>query len=137
MNNDDRQALLLRTCLNEGFKDKPYQDHLGIWTIGHGLTYITPAESREITRLRLLGLENNLLVRYRFLLEAPSPVVSVLVEMAYQMGLTGLNGFVKMLTAIELGDYETAAFEGLDSKWAKQTPNRANRLMAIVRGEAK
>ena len=35
-----------------------------------------------------------------------------------------------MFTALNKGDYETAAKEGLDSKWADQVYNRARRLMA-------
>jgi lysozyme len=54
---------------------------------------------------------------------------SVLISMTYQMGLSGLMKFKKMLAAIESGSFALAANEGLDSKWAKQTPERARRHM--------
>ena len=49
--------------------------------------------------------------------------------MAYQMGVNGVMGFRKMLGAIVNGNYRLAAQEGMDSRWANQTPNRAKRLM--------
>ena len=35
--------------------------------------------------------------------------------------------FKKMKAALERGDFEAAAAEMLDSRWARQTPNRADR----------
>jgi lysozyme len=37
-----------------------------------------------------------------------------------------------MLAALEQGDYETAAKEMLDSKWARQVGDRANRLAKMM-----
>ena len=48
--------------------------------------------------------------------------------MIFNLGLTKLLNFKKFLGAMELGDYETAGKEMLDSRWAKQTPNRAKRM---------
>lgn len=60
---------------------------------------------------------------------------AVLYDMAYQMGITGLLKFKNMLSALKSGDYITAAHELLDSKYAKQTPSRAERNADIIRGE--
>jgi lysozyme len=57
----------------------------------------------------------------------------VLVEMAYQLGISGLLKFAKMHAAIRVNDFVTAHSEGLDSVWAEQTPNRALRLMTRMR----
>jgi len=35
--------LLERILEHEGFSEKPYLDTVGVWTIGHGLTFITAA----------------------------------------------------------------------------------------------
>lgn len=53
---------------------------------------------------------------------------AVLINMHFNMGLTRLKGFIKALTAIERGDYKTAAAEMLDSKWARQVGKRATEL---------
>lgn len=52
----------------------------------------------------------------------------VLLNMAFQMGVTGLLGFKNTLEMVRKGDYDGAARGMLNSKWAKQTPNRAHRL---------
>ena len=58
----------------------------------------------------------------------------VLANMGYQLGVGGLMGFKRMLAALERGDYEAAAREMLDSKWAKRdTPARAGRLAERMR----
>ena len=41
------------------------------------------------------------------------------------MGVEGVQGFSKMIAALQVGDYPRAADEALDSLWAKQTPARA------------
>lgn len=57
----------------------------------------------------------------------------VLVEMCYQMGPGGVETFAKFLDAAMAGDYDTAADEMLDSKWARQTPARARALAKMFR----
>jgi lysozyme len=52
---------------------------------------------------------------------------AILISMAYQLGLTGVSQFQKMWMALSNGDFGLAAKEMLNSKWAKQTPNRAKR----------
>ena len=52
----------------------------------------------------------------------------LIVEMVYQMGAYGVSKFKGMLKALQDEDYKTASVEMLDSRWAKQTPNRANRM---------
>lgn len=54
-------------------------------------------------------------------------------SMAFQMGINGLLKFKRMLAALHAGDYETARREGLDSEWAKQTPERAKRVTDLFK----
>ena len=58
--------------------------------------------------------------------------LGVLIEMCYNLGLSGLAGFKKMLAAVEAGDYKKAAKEMLDSKWAFQVKGRAVELAKIM-----
>jgi len=51
-----------------------------------------------------------------------------LLDMCFQLGLKGLKKFRRMLSAIEKGNFEMAAFECLTSAYAKQTPKRAQRI---------
>ena len=57
----------------------------------------------------------------------------VLMNMIFNLGLPKLLGFKKMLKAIENDDYDGAADEMLDSRWAKQVKGRAVELADIMR----
>lgn len=52
----------------------------------------------------------------------------VLVCMAFQLGMDGLLEFKNTLSLIELGKFNEAAAAMLRSKWATQTPARAQRM---------
>ena len=49
----------------------------------------------------------------------------IIIEMVFQLGRTGVKKFRNMWKALAEHNYIGASFEMLDSKWAKQTPNRA------------
>ena len=52
----------------------------------------------------------------------------ILCEMIFQMGYSGVGKFKNMIKALQNRDYTKASIEMLDSRWAKQTPNRAKEL---------
>ena len=58
----------------------------------------------------------------------------VLIDMAFQMGTSGMLGFTDMINALRAERWYEAANECLDSKYAREdTPNRANRNAEILR----
>lgn len=60
----------------------------------------------------------------------------ILLDMAFNLGTTGLCKFKKMLRALEAGNYSLAAAEMLDSRWAEQVGVRAHELaQKMVLGE--
>lgn len=69
---------------------------------------------------------------YDWYLDSPDDVRDVLVEMAYQLGVSGLLKFKKTLKLITDRKYMEASVEMLDSLWARQTPNRAKKLSKVV-----
>lgn len=78
----------------------------------------------------MMGLKTSL----PFFNDAPEHIRAVLINMAFQMGINGLLKFKKMLRAMEEGDYEKAAMQIEDSKYYKDTPNRARRVMWMCLG---
>lgn len=62
----------------------------------------------------------------------PRGVRLVLVDMAFNLGAPRLAGFRKMLSALERGDFSTAAAEARDSRWFRQVGRRARRNVAII-----
>jgi lysozyme len=49
----------------------------------------------------------------------------IIIEMIFQLGKTGVSKFKNMWKALSELNYVGASYEMLDSRWAKQTPNRA------------
>jgi lysozyme len=56
----------------------------------------------------------------------------IILSMCYQMGVRGVLGFKKMWKALEVEDEAVAQVEMLDSKWARQTPERAERHADVI-----
>lgn len=119
----------------EGSIPYAYQDHLGYWTIGVGILIdkrkgggLRPEEIDYIldNRIRLKAAEVDKALPWAKSLTEPRR--AVLIGMAFQMGLDGLLGFGNTLKLVQAGKYAEAASNMMLSKWAKQTPGRAQRM---------
>lgn len=56
-----------------------------------------------------------------------------LANMCFNLGMPTLKQFKNMLAALEKGDYDAAAKEALDSKWARQVGQRAQKIAQLIR----
>lgn len=124
---------------DEGVVLHAYQDTLGYWTIGSGILIdqrlsggIKDSENDFIIDTRLSKLLNDMDLKLPWLVGKSDGIQRALCNMAWQMGLLGLLKFEGMLTSIKNGDYPTAAKQALDSLWAKETPQRAARIAALI-----
>lgn len=133
-----------RLMIDEGVRLKPYRDSVGNLTIGvgHLLTTGELAQYQNgITIKTARALLDQDLAFHRAALFRHVPVArtlddvrqSVLVNMAFNLGIEKLQGFKQMLAALERRDYASAAHEMLNSKWAKQVGKRAKRLADEMR----
>ena len=61
---------------------------------------------------------------------------TVLISMAYQLGVSGLLKFKNMIAAIKADDWDLAALEAIDSRWYNQTTQRAVRHAKILSGQS-
>lgn len=77
---------------------------------------------------------DDLLSRVPELASQPEDVQRALGNMAYQLGVDGLLGFRVMFAALAVGDRKRAAEAAQDSRWFRQTPNRAKRVIGLIRG---
>jgi lysozyme len=59
----------------------------------------------------------------------PEPVGLIFANMMFNLGMSRLGMFKRFLAAIENRDWQKAADEMADSKWARQVPNRSGRLI--------
>ena len=62
----------------------------------------------------------------------PEDIQHVLTNMSFQLGRPRLSKFKKMIAAVHNEDYREMATQMEDSRWHKQTTNRANRLIERV-----
>ena len=104
---------------HEGYVGVVYKDSLGIDTIGYGFA--------------IKDLKDRIKIKFDWYKYMPQEIKDVVVEMCYQLGVTGFSKFVKTITYLKDKDFKNASIEMLDSKWAKQTPNRAKELSNRVK----
>jgi len=116
----------------EGFREKPYLDTLGVPTFGIGFTYITEDEADTILEGRISKIDTQLQDKYEWYNSLNEIRKAVMISMVYQLGFGGVGKFKKFLAAMAEGDYTTAAHEMLDSLWARQTPHRAKRQSDMI-----
>ena len=114
-----------------------YSDTLGFLTIGVGRLIdarkggeISENESAYLLKNDIDRVIRSLVTRLPWFTLMDEARKGVLANMAFQMGVDGLMGFRKMLDCVQAGDYAGAAHEMVQSRWAKQTPERAMRLVA-------
>ena len=141
----NRDAVYDQLCIDEGVVYAIYKDHLGYYTFGVGhLIQVSDEEfgapaGVEISEERVRAcFDNDLdtaisecktLYGRRKFRKFPDEVQQILVNMMFNMGRPRLSKFKKMCAALQLGDWNTAAKEGRDSRWYHQVTNRAERLM--------
>ena len=101
----------------------------GKLTIGYGRNLddrgITKYEAELLLTHDVAEIIEQLSCAFSFWRLLEEPRKAVLVNMAFNIGVSGLMKFKKTLSLIESGDYSAASLEMMDSKWAKQVPSRA------------
>lgn len=128
---------------DEGVKNEVYLDHLGLPTcgIGHLITEWdteynaevgTPVSEERVNELFEKDLATTIdecRLIYNDFDVLPVKVQHIVANMMFNMGRPRLSRFHKMKKAVDNRDWFEAAYEMTDSKWAKQVPNRAMRLV--------
>lgn len=116
--------------MNEGYRKDLYYDTEGIPTIGIGFNLLegfTLEESTAVLKIRMRKSIAELCERIPAYLEVCQVRKIVLLDLAYNLGISRLLRFKKMLAAIDQRDYQLAAKEMLDSHYATQVKGRARR----------
>ena len=125
-----------------------YEDHLGLKTCGIGhlcrkgepeydMEVGTPVSEERVAELfeKDIGWTMSdclkLLPDFDML---PEQVRLIFANMMFNMGINRLGMFKRLLAAIESREWQKAAVEMADSKWARQVPNRSGRLIERMRG---
>ena len=128
----DMDKMIEQLVEHEGLELHPYEDSLGILTIGVGRNL----EERGISEdeaFYLLGNDieiiwDELIKQHPIVEDLDDQRQMILLDMAFNMGVPRLGKFKKMWAAIEDGDMIEASKQALDSRWASQVGRRAERL---------
>ena len=127
---------------DEGCKYEIYLDHIGYKTFGIGhLCKATDLENNQdvgtkvsVDRVNECFEEDiekvldDCTILYDDFYTLPDDAQLIIANMMFNLGRPRLTNFVRMRQAVNDGNYTEAKIQMLDSKWAKQVPNRAKRL---------
>ena len=127
---------------DEGCIDKIYLDHLNYPTFGighliletdpeHGQEVGTPVSEERIKECFEKDIQNvfeDLDRNMPWWRDLPSDLVLVMANMSFNLGINRLMKFKNFLSAMQDNDWDKAAVEMLDSRWAIQVGPRAIRL---------
>jgi lysozyme len=137
----DIESIAETLTFEEGYRRFAYEDHLGYTTVGvgrcieQGVGYGIDEEEaqwllkRDVARVFLLCSREF----SEFWSDLSPNIREVIILLVFQMGLTGYSKFKNHLAAVRNGDWQAAAYHLLDSKFARQTPERAERMAARIR----
>lgn len=134
---EDAQKLRQMLELHEGKRNHLYVDTVGKATIGIGRNIEDIGVSDDEIRLMLendieraaAGLKKSL----PWVVDLDPVRYCVLLDMAFNMGIYRFLQFKQTLAAVKQGNYDQAASQMLQSKWAGQVGKRAIRLSTMMR----
>lgn len=142
----DTDKLKMELMHDEGMVLHAYKDSLGVLTIGVGRN-IDAAHGGGISQMEALEMLNNDIAHTWTALHTALPWIEalpdnhqrVLMNMAFNLGVHGLQQWPNFLDAMRTGDRARAKAELFNSKWAYQVddgpgknPGRADRLAALI-----
>ena len=133
---------------DEGCKYEVYLDHLGLPTCGighlikeddpeHGLEVGTKIDEERVNELFETDIKETIdecKLIYNDFDDLPEESQYIIANMMFNMGRPRLSRFHKMKQAVDNRDWKEAANQMIDSRWYKQVPNRANRLVNRMKG---
>ena len=157
----DRFKLMKKLIAHEGLRLNVYKDSLGIDTVGIGRNLqdrgiskeeldeldipsiehvyeygITEADAIFLAENDVQIVEDELVRAHPCVEELDAVRQLVLVDMAFNLGVPRLCKFKKMWAAVHAKQFDVAAKEMLDSRWARQVKSRSTKLAhAMHHGE--
>ena len=143
----DIQKLREELEYDEGCKYEIYNDHLGYPTFGIGHLVIDSdpehgegigtlvSEDRVIFAFEadVMGVLSDCERLYPDFERLPEDAQRIIANMMFNMGYTRLSKFKGMKRGVDARDWNAAADEMVDSRWYRQVPNRAKRLVERMR----
>lgn len=130
----------------EGYRARPYHCSEGYPTVGIGkrigpkgadlsLYGFTVPESVADAWLRheIIDIAGDIENCFDWVFNLNAARQAVVISMCYQLGFNGFCKFRNTIKHIKEGNFDAAADEMLDSRWARQTPARAKRHAKLMK----
>ena len=129
----DEMATMIRR--HEGYSTKVYLDTVGVPTGGYGHAFLpgSPIPPHIADQFLWLDIKQAMEDCDSFNLHLDDTRRGVIVNMLFNLGKPKFRQFRKLIAALKDGDYDKAALEMLDSKWASQVKTRAVELANIMK----
>ena len=123
---------------HEGLRLKPYADSVGKLTIGYGRNLSDVGISlQEATFLLQSDIDKAISAAQGESwwphVSGNDPRARAMCELVFNLGVAGVRTFVQAVAALCNDDFETAANQFLNSKWASQVGQRASILSEMIR----
>ena len=125
---------------HEGVKSKVYLCSAGYETIGVGRNIsesglgLSDDEIDYLLQNDIQRVKEELEETYFWFGALNEARQDAMIDICFNLGLTRLRGFVKALEAMSREQFDIAADEFMDSKWAQQVGTRAIRVTEMIRG---
>ena len=132
-----KSQLAKRITAHEGYRPSVYKCTEGHDTIGIGFKVADLELDEDVCEIilmrKLQKIHYELAYEFKWYATMPSIIRDVMLECCYQMGTKGWTKFKKANKHLSERNWEKASEEMLESKWARQTPKRAQTLADIVK----
>jgi|TARA_R100000995_G_C3420726_1_gene93775 lysozyme len=133
------ESLIESVKRHEGFRDQVYLDTLGKRTVGYGHLCVEDHwedgkvyEKEYLEEILKKDLQHAVDTAAYMCekTEISEEGQDIITEMIFQLGGNGVSKFKMMWEALRASppNYKEASIQMLDSRWAKQTPNRAQEM---------
>lgn len=137
---------------DEGTRYKTYYCSEGFKTVGRGHNLdadpalhilgrhlkiggkITREECEALFAYDLEKVKKGIQRKIYFFGNLPENLQAILINMTFQMGINGVCQFKRMLEGMRTNNIELICRSIEDSKYYKQTPNRAERMILLANG---
>jgi lysozyme len=129
--------LIEQLKIHEGMKLKPYKCTAGKLTIGIGRNLedvgISMEEANMLLRHDIQEATRQLLHAFPWMGKFNDARISAMINFTFNVGIGTVKKFENTLSYMQSGEWDKAADEMMDSRWARQVGNRAIEVTEQIR----
>ena len=129
--------LIEQLKIHEGFRSNVYTCSGGKKTLGYGRNLedigISEEEAEMLLKNDIYEATNQLLNAFPFMATFSDVRISAMINFTFNVGIGTVRKFSNTIEYLKNEDWEAAADEMMDSKWAEQVGNRAIQITEQIR----